>query len=112
MRHVVLTLAAAVFVTQLAIFCTTVYLHRGLAHRALTVARPVSFVMRVIMWITTGMKAREWVAVHRKHHANTDMEGDPHSPIVEGFPAVQFNNAGLYRRALRQHDLVAKYAKD
>ena len=112
MRHVVFTLAAAVLVTQVAIFLTTVYLHRALAHRAVTVANPASLVMRVVLWMTTGIKPREWVAVHRKHHAYTDVEGDPHSPVLEGFAAVQFNNVGLYRRAIRKSDVVAKYARD
>jgi stearoyl-CoA desaturase (delta-9 desaturase) len=111
MAHVVLTLVAAVCVTQMAIFLTTIYLHRALAHRAVTVAAPVSFVMRVLLWITTGIKARQWVAVHRKHHAYTDVEGDPHSPILDGFAAVQFGNVMMYRRALKS-DIVSRYAKD
>jgi stearoyl-CoA desaturase (delta-9 desaturase) len=112
MLHVVLMLGTAVAVTQLAILITTVYLHRALAHRAVTVASPVSFAMRVILWITTGIKPRQWVAVHRKHHAYTDVDGDPHSPILEGYAAVQFGNVALYRKALRRTDLVHRYAKD
>jgi stearoyl-CoA desaturase (delta-9 desaturase) len=112
MLHVALALFAAVAVCQLAILLTTVYLHRALAHRAITVAKPVSLTMRALIWITTGIKPRQWVAVHRKHHAFTDVEGDPHSPILEGFAAVQFGNVGMYRRALRTTDLVDRYAKD
>jgi stearoyl-CoA desaturase (delta-9 desaturase) len=112
MQHVVLTLLTAVAVTQLAIFLTTVYLHRALAHRAVTVARPVSFAMRAILWMTTGIKPRQWVAVHRKHHAYTDVEGDPHSPVLKGYAAVQFGNVNMYRKALRHTDLVSRYAKD
>jgi len=112
MVHVALTLLAAVAVCEVALFLTTVYLHRALAHRSLTVAKPVDFTMRVLIWMTTGIKPRQWVAVHRRHHAYTDVEGDPHSPILEGFAAVQFGNVGLYRRALRRDDLVGRYAKD
>ena len=68
--------------------------------------------MRALLWMTTGIKPRQWVAVHRKHHAFTDVEGDPHSPVLEGYAAVQFGNVGMYRRALRQTDLVDRYAKD
>jgi stearoyl-CoA desaturase (delta-9 desaturase) len=103
---------AALAVTQLAIFLTTIYLHRALSHRAVTLAGPVSFTMRVLLWITTGIKPRQWVAVHRKHHAFTDVDGDPHSPVLEGFAAVQFGNVGMYRRALRDGELVRRYAKD
>ena len=112
MAHALLTLAAALFVTQVAIVLTTVYLHRTLAHRALNVSGPVSFAMRAVLWMTTGIKPRQWVAVHRKHHAFTDVEGDPHSPILLGFASVQFNNVGLYRKAIRKTDLVSRYAKD
>ena len=66
-------------VSLLANVCTTVYLHRALAHRAVTLAPSVEWVFRFLLWITTGIQARQWVAVHRKHHAFTGMEGDPHS---------------------------------
>ncbi len=62
--------------------------------------------------MTTGIKPRQWVAVHRKHHAFTDVDGDPHSPVLDGFAAVQFGNAVLYRRALKGTDIVDRYAKD
>ena len=112
MLHVALTLLAAVAVCELSLFLTTVYLHRTLAHRSLSVARPVGFAMRVLIWLTVGIKPRQWVAVHRRHHAYTDVQGDPHSPLLEGFAAVQFGNAGLYRKALRSDDLVGRYARD
>jgi len=112
MPHLALALLVAALVTQLSIFLTTVYLHRTLSHRALSVGTRVSWVMRLVLWLTTGIKPREWVAVHRKHHAFTDVEGDPHSPVLEGFAAVQFGNVVLYRRALRDPGLVKRYARD
>jgi stearoyl-CoA desaturase (delta-9 desaturase) len=99
-------------VTQLANLATTVYLHRAMAHRALKLAPPLAFVFRVIAWMTVGIKPREWVAVHRKHHAYTDVEGDPHSPLLLGWVRVQFTNAALYRREARNPATVARYAKD
>ena len=103
---------AAFIVTQLAIFTTTVYLHRALTHRALTVHPIAALPGRVVIWMTTGMRPREWVAVHRKHHASTDTEEDPHSPLVVGFWRVQLGNVGLYKRAARDEELVRKYARD
>jgi stearoyl-CoA desaturase (Delta-9 desaturase) len=103
---------AAFLVTQVAIFTTTVYLHRGLTHRALTM-RPIAAVpCRFVIWLTTGMRPREWVAVHRKHHAATDTAEDPHSPLVVGFWRVQLGNVGLYKRAARDDDTVRRYARD
>lgn len=108
LRAVVAAFALAQFATLL----TTVYLHRALSHRALTVAPSAAFPLRVLLWISTGIRPRQWVAVHRKHHAYTDVEGDPHSPLREGFAMVQFGNVALYRRALRDPALVTKYARD
>ena len=87
--------------TQVAFVVTTVYLHRSLAHRAVKLKPPVAFACRVVIWMATGTRPRQWVAVHRKHHAFTDKDGDPHSPAVFGFSAVQFGNAVLYRRVAR-----------
>ena len=99
-------------VTQVANLATTIYLHRGLAHRALTVSRPLAAVFRVVLWITVGIRARQWAAVHRKHHAFTDVEGDPHSPILLGWRRVQLTNVVLYRRVARNPIEVRRYARD
>jgi stearoyl-CoA desaturase (delta-9 desaturase) len=109
-----LLLAALVgFATcQLAFFVTTVYLHRALAHRALALSPATAAVFRVLTWVLTGIRPRQWVAVHRKHHAFTDVEGDPHSPLVYGFLAVQLGNVVLYRRSARDPATVARYARD
>ena len=110
--EILAALVAAFAVTQLAIFTTTVYLHRALTHRALTVHPVVAFPCRLLIWTTTGMRPREWVAVHRKHHASTDTSDDPHSPLVVGFWRVQLGNVGLYKRAARDNEMVRKYARD
>lgn len=97
---------------QLALLVTSVYLHRSLSHRALRLAPGVITVCRVLTWLLTGMQPRQWVAVHRKHHAFTDTERDPHSPIILGFARVQFANAALYRTVARDPASVARYARD
>jgi stearoyl-CoA desaturase (Delta-9 desaturase) len=99
-------------VSVIANLCTTVYLHRTLSHRALTVASPVAQVFRLLQWITTGIRPRQWVAVHRKHHAFTDVEGDPHSPVLLGWTTVQLRNVALYRREANNPATVERYAKD
>jgi stearoyl-CoA desaturase (delta-9 desaturase) len=99
-------------VCQLATLVTTVYLHRGLSHRSLTFGPVLSWALRVVTWITTGIRPRQWVAVHRKHHAHTDVDGDPHSPLLEGFAAVQLGNVGLYRKVAKDEAQVARYARD
>jgi stearoyl-CoA desaturase (delta-9 desaturase) len=110
--NALLAVAVGLLVTQLATLATTVYLHRTLAHRAITMQPWLAFVFRVITWITTGLKPREWPAVHRKHHAFTDTEGDPHSPILLGWGRVQLTNAPLYRRVARDPETLRRYARD
>jgi stearoyl-CoA desaturase (delta-9 desaturase) len=107
-----LGIAAGLVIAQVATLATTVYLHRGLAHRAIAVHPAAALVLRLFLWITTGMRAREWAAVHRKHHAASDTAADPHSPIVLGFWRVQLANAALYRRTARDGETVTKYARD
>jgi stearoyl-CoA desaturase (delta-9 desaturase) len=111
-RDALIAAAFAVIVTQFAVLVTTVYLHRGLAHRALAVRPAAALPARFIVWITTGMKPREWAAIHRKHHAATDTAEDPHSPIVHGFWRVQLGNVGLYRTAAKNELIARKYARD
>src|SRR5262245_15190006 len=98
--------------TQIANLCTTVYLHRALAHRGLVLKAPVEYTMRVLLWVTTTINRREWVAVHRKHHTCPDREGDPHSPMVYGFWKIQLGNVFYYRRAANDRDMVERFAKD
>lgn len=100
--------AVAVFAN----LCTTVYVHRALSHRALTMAAPLNGVFRFLMWIMTGIRPRQWVAVHRKHHAFTDVEGDPHSPVMLGWVQVQMRNVALYRKEAANPETVNRYAKD
>lgn len=103
---------AAAFVTQLAIFTTTIYLHRALAHRAVSFHPAVTAFFRAITWITIGLIPRQWVAVHRLHHAKTDEPEDPHSPLQLGYWKVQLANPYLYRKAATDPSVVARYAKD
>lgn len=106
------TLIVSACVVQAAVLSTTIYLHREAAHRALGLHPVVGWLFRFTVWLTTGMVAREWVAVHRKHHAFTDKEGDPHSPYIEGFWHVQLGNIFYYVKEARNNETVKEYAKD
>ncbi len=91
--------AVATFVlTHLTIISVTLYLHRCQAHRALDIHPLAAHLFRFWLWLTTGMITKEWVAVHRKHHAKTETEEDPHSPYVKGINMVLWQGAKLYRR--------------
>jgi stearoyl-CoA desaturase (delta-9 desaturase) len=109
---VLLALIIGFALSQVGLFCTTIFLHRGLSHKALTVSRPARMAFRIVLWLTTGIRPRQWVAVHRRHHAFTDVGGDPHSPVLLGFWKVQLGNVYLYKKAIREGDPTMKYAKD
>jgi len=108
----VIALVVSSIITQVAVFSTTIYLHRTATHKALSLKPPVEWAFKFALWITTGILTKEWVAVHRKHHAFTDEEGDPHSPALEGFWKVQLGNVFYYLRELRSSDVIDRYARD
>lgn len=105
-------LVASAVVTQVAVFGTTIFLHRTATHRALTMDPRLEWVFKFCLWLTTGLSTKEWVAVHRKHHAFTDQEGDPHSPKLEGFWQVQLGNVYYYMREVRNPGTLERYARD
>ncbi len=110
--HLLLSLAVAAILIQVAVFSTTIYLHRCATHKAISVHPAVEWLFKCALWLTTGQCTKEWVAVHRKHHAFTDEEGDPHSPKLEGFWQVQLGNVYYYIREVKNTDVVARYARD
>jgi stearoyl-CoA desaturase (delta-9 desaturase) len=101
---------ATLVLTQITIASVTIYLHRHQTHRALTLHPLISHFFRFWLWATTGMVTAEWVAIHRKHHATTDVEGDPHSPVVLGIKKVFWEGAELYRQASKDKEMIAKYS--
>jgi stearoyl-CoA desaturase (delta-9 desaturase) len=109
---IVTAAVVGMFVAQVATFATTIYLHRTLSHRALSMRPGLALAFRFLLWMTTGVEARQWVAVHRKHHAFTDVAGDPHSPRLLGWVKVQFGNVGLYRKVANDPAQVHRYARD
>jgi stearoyl-CoA desaturase (Delta-9 desaturase) len=108
----VIALVVAVLLIQTAVFSTTIFLHRTATHRALVLHPAVAWLFRIALWFTTGLSTKEWVAVHRKHHAFTDEEGDPHSPALMGFWSVQIFNVFHYLKEARNPEVVERYARD
>jgi fatty acid desaturase len=112
MVKILVAVAIGLVVSQVALYLTTIYLHRALSHRAVTLSPVATATCRVLTWMLTGIRPRQWVAVHRKHHAHTDKIGDPHSPVLLGYARVQWTNVALYRKVARDPDEVARYARD
>ena len=90
--------AAALVMTHITIAGVTIFLHRHQAHRALELHPVTSHFFRFWLWLTTGMVTKEWVAIHRKHHARCETEEDPHSPQIKGIKKVLWQGAELYQK--------------
>jgi stearoyl-CoA desaturase (Delta-9 desaturase) len=97
---------------ELATLITTIYLHRVLSHKSIELHPAMTFFMRIGTWMLTSISPREWVAVHRKHHNFTDVEGDPHSPHIEGYWKIMLANVYYYRREANNDGTLQKYASD
>ncbi|MFO1303490.1 MAG: fatty acid desaturase [Burkholderiales bacterium] len=103
--YVVFTLV----MTHITIASVTIFLHRAQAHRGLDLHPAVSHFFRFWLWLTTGMVTKEWVAIHRKHHAKVETVDDPHSPMTRGIETVLLRGAELYREESRNQETLAKY---
>ena len=97
--------------THITTMCVTLYLHRCQTHRSIAFHPAVEHVMRFWLWARTAMPTREWVAVHRCHHANVDTANDPHSPIVYGIWRVVLLGTSLYHTASHNKAIVEQYGK-
>jgi len=104
-------IGVALLTTHVTIASVTIFLHRHQAHRALTLHPIASHFFRFWLWLTTGMVTREWVAVHRKHHAKCETEADPHSPQIWGIGRVLFGGVLLYRKSAADPETLDVYGR-
>ena len=103
--YIVVTL----FLTHITIAAVTIFLHRAQAHRGLDLHAIPSHFFRFWLWLTTGQVTKEWVSIHRKHHAKCETEEDPHSPVTRGIKKVLFEGAELYRAESKNLETMQKY---
>jgi len=97
--------------THITVMGVTIYLHRCQAHRALNLHPAISHFFRFWLWLTTGMVTKEWVAVHRKHHAYCETPDDPHSPQILGLPMLMWRGTELYRKEAANAETVARFCQ-
>jgi len=101
--------AFTLVVTHITICSVTIFLHRAQSHRALELGPIPSHFFRFWLWLTTGMVTKEFVAIHRKHHAKCETEEDPHSPQTRGLKALLLTGVELYRAESRNEETMRKY---
>jgi stearoyl-CoA desaturase (delta-9 desaturase) len=102
---------ATLIMTHLTIVSVTLYLHRCQSHRGVEFHPVLAHAMRLWLWLTTGMNTKQWVAIHRKHHQTTDVEGDPHSPHIFGIKTVMTTGWLLYNNAGKDAEFIMQYGK-
>jgi len=99
----------ALIVTHITIAGVTIFLHRSQTHRSLDLHQIPAHFFRFWLWLTTGMVTKEWVSIHRKHHAKCETIEDPHSPQTRGIRKVLLEGAELYRDESRNKETLEKY---
>lgn len=99
----------ALTLTHITIASVTIFLHRHQAHRGLSLHAVPSHFFRFWLWLTTSIITKEWVAVHRKHHAKCETQEDPHSPVFLGIRKVLLEGAALYRKEAENQETLDKY---
>ncbi len=102
---------ATLILTHITIASVTIFLHRHQSHNALKLHPIVSHFFRFWLWLTTGMVTKEWVAIHRKHHAKCETEEDPHSPQVYGIKKLLLEGSELYRAEAKNQETLDKYGQ-
>ena len=100
-----------VVMVQVTMMAVTLYLHRDQAHRALDLHPALRHFFRFWIWCTSGMLTKEWVAVHRKHHAYCETPDDPHSPQIHGLKKVLLEGAELYRAEKDNQETLEKFGR-
>ena len=102
-------IVALLLLTHVTIAGVTIFLHRSQAHRALDLHPAMALFFRAWLWLTTGMQTKEWVAIHRKHHAKCETPEDPHSPQTRGLKTVLWSGAELYVAEAQNKETLARY---
>ena len=97
--------------THITIASVTIFLHRSQAHRSLDLHPIPAHFFRFWLWLTTSIVTKEWVAIHRKHHAKCETADDPHSPQVRGLSTVLWRGAELYRSEACKLDTLAQFGR-
>jgi stearoyl-CoA desaturase (delta-9 desaturase) len=100
-----------VLMVQFTFMGVTLYLHRDATHRSLDLHPALRHIFRFWLWMSSGIVTKEWVAVHRKHHARCETKDDPHSPVIYGLKKVLLEGAELYQAEARNPVTQEKFGR-
>jgi stearoyl-CoA desaturase (Delta-9 desaturase) len=93
---------------QLSVFFQSFFLHRYGAHRQFTMSNRMERVFHFLAWLAMGpsyLSPRAYAILHRMHHAYSDTEKDPHSPVVEPNFFKMMNKTKVIYRQIRRREV-------
>ncbi len=100
----------AIFITHVTISSMSLSFHRFHTHKGVVINKTLDMIMQINLWMVGGMSKLDWVSVHIYHHAHSDKEKDPHSPVQKGLFHVLFLGIFDYAKA-RVSDPVVRIRK-
>ncbi|MCM0605779.1 MAG: fatty acid desaturase [Xanthomonadaceae bacterium] len=111
-NHVLIkTTVYFVLVAHVTIVSMSLCFHRMHTHKGVVLHPIVDYSMQFWLWISTSMSKRDWVSVHAYHHATSDTDLDPHSPVVNGFWHSFLLGAFDYAKARKSPEVLKIRAK-
>jgi stearoyl-CoA desaturase (delta-9 desaturase) len=88
-----------VVIAHITIAAMSLSFHRYHTHKGVVLNKVIDIPMQVWLWMVTSMSKVDWVSVHIWHHAHSDQEKDPHSPLAKGIWHALFLGVFDYTRA-------------
>jgi stearoyl-CoA desaturase (Delta-9 desaturase) len=83
-RPFIFILLYGLLMAHITITCMSLSYHRYHTHKGVIINKWVDLPMQIWLWLITSLNKADWVAVHIFHHAHSDRELDPHSPVQNG----------------------------
>ncbi len=96
----------AIVISHITITAMSLCFHRAHTHKGVEFHPALDMAMQVWLWGITSMSKADWVSVHVYHHAWSDTEKDPHSPVQKGFWRVFLLGVFDYTRAKAHPDVL------
>jgi stearoyl-CoA desaturase (Delta-9 desaturase) len=95
---IILTIYLAI-IAHVTITAMSLSFHRYHTHKGVIINKWIDLPMQVWLWMVTSMSKVDWVSVHIWHHAHSDQEKDPHSPVQHGIWHALFLGVFDYTKA-------------
>jgi stearoyl-CoA desaturase (delta-9 desaturase) len=99
-EHPFIVLSLYMFIiSHVTITAMSLSFHRYHTHKGVVINKWIDLPMQVWLWMVTSLSKVDWVSVHIWHHAHSDQEKDPHSPLKKGLLHAVFLGVFDYTRA-------------